>query len=48
MTDRNLIGGMTREELARAVAMAAKAFDEHVAKTGVDPLAEFYDGGVKT
>lgn len=41
MTEK-LIGGMTRAELAKAVAACVKAFGEYVAEAGVDPLAEFY------
>lgn len=40
--EKDLIGGMTQEELAKAVSMCVAAFKEHVAETGVDPLAEFY------
>jgi hypothetical protein len=41
-TTEKLIGGMTQAELAKAVAACVKAFNEYVAETGVDPLAEFY------
>jgi hypothetical protein len=39
MTEK-LIGGMTGKELAEVVGKCMVAFAEHVAKTGIDPVAE--------
>lgn len=37
------LGGVTGPELAELIKKCFEAFTEHVEKTGVDPLAKFYE-----